>query len=80
MIVSSLIVAMALNAALLSLSHLETKLPAMVAAACAGLYLLLIPAYRLFKAQEKSRAAILFNKASYYPPAMLVIVGFATLI
>ena len=80
MIVSSLCVAMALNAALLSLSHLETKLPAMVAAACAGLYLLLIPAYRLFKAQEKSRAAILFNKASYYPPAMLVIVGFATLI
>jgi 4-hydroxybenzoate polyprenyltransferase len=80
MILSSLIVAMALNVALLGHSRLEGKLPPITAAACAGLYLLLLPAYALFKAREKSRAAILFNKASYYPPAIFIIVGFATLI
>jgi 4-hydroxybenzoate polyprenyltransferase len=80
MILSSLIVTMALNVALLSLSRLETKSPAMLAAACAGLYLLLVPAYGLFKGQKKSRAAILFNRASYYPLIMLAIVGFTTLI
>ena len=80
MIISSLISALVLNTALLRLSHLEIKLPLMIAAACAGLYLLLLPAYGLFKKQEESRAAILFNKASYYPLALLVIVGFATVI
>jgi 4-hydroxybenzoate polyprenyltransferase len=80
MILSSLIFAMVLNTALLGLSHLETKLPAMVAAACVGLYLLLLPAYGLFREQEESRAAILFNKASYYPLAILVIVGFVTVL
>jgi 4-hydroxybenzoate polyprenyltransferase len=74
-ILFSLIMAVALNGILLSFSRVGVKLPALVAAACAGIYLLLIPAYRLFKTKEKSRASILFNKASYYPLAVLAIVG-----
>jgi 4-hydroxybenzoate polyprenyltransferase len=79
-IMVSLVMAVALNGILLSFSQLETKLPAVVAAACVGLYLLLIPAYRLFKTRERSRASALFNKASYYPLAVLGVVSIAILL
>lgn len=39
-----------------------------------GFYVLLIPAYRLHKTKTASQAFELFNRASYYPLAMLVIV------
>lgn len=41
-------------------------------AGLAGILLLLIPAFRLWKEQSPSRASALFNRASYYPLAMLV--------
>jgi 4-hydroxybenzoate polyprenyltransferase len=44
-------------------------------AAGAGLYLLLLPAYKLYRSQNSSYAAVLFNRASYYPLAMLVIIA-----
>jgi 4-hydroxybenzoate polyprenyltransferase len=44
-------------------------------AAGAGLYLLLLPAYKLYRSQHNSCAAVLFNRASYYPLAMLVIIA-----
>jgi len=80
LILSSLIIAVALNGILLSLSRVGAKLPAVVASACAGIYLLLIPAYRLFKTRQGPRASILFNKASYYPLAVLCVVGIIMLI
>ena len=46
----------------------------------AGLFLLLIPAFRLFKTQQRPQASILFNRASYYPLALLIIVGVVTVI
>ncbi len=39
-----------------------------------GCYLLLLPAVKLFQTLQASDAMALFNKASYYPPALLVIV------
>ena len=39
-----------------------------------GVYLLLLPAIKLFRTLQGSDAVILFNKASYYPPALFVIV------
>ena len=39
-----------------------------------GCYLLLQPALKLFQTLKGSDAMVLFNKASYYPPALLVIV------
>ena len=77
---SSLALAVALNAILLGLSRVETKLPLLALSAAAGLFLLLIPAYRLFKTRQRSQASILFNRASYYPLALLVIVGIVTMI
>ena len=44
-------------------------------AAGAGLYLLLLPAYKLYRSQNSSYAAVLFNRASYYPLAMLVVIA-----
>lgn len=77
---SSLALTVALNAVLLGLSRVETKLPLLALSAAAGLYLLLIPAFRLFRTRQRSQASILFTRASYYPLALLVVVGIVTMI
>ncbi len=41
----------------------------------AGIYFLLIPGYRLYKLKTRFQAAHLFNRASYYPLAILIIVA-----
>jgi 4-hydroxybenzoate polyprenyltransferase len=46
----------------------------MILTLAAGCYLLLLPALKLFKTRERSQAMLLFNKASYYPLALLLIV------
>ena len=76
----SLVMTVALNGILLCFSRVGIKLPAVLAAAGVGIYLLLIPAYRLFKTQEASHASMLFNKASYYPLAMLCVVSILIMI
>ncbi len=76
----ALILAVALNAVLVGLSRVEMKLPLLALSAAAGLFLLLIPAFRLFKTQQRPQASILFNRASYYPLALLIIVGVVTMI
>jgi len=45
-----------------------------------GVYLLLVPALRLFRTLQVADAMALFNKASYYPPALFVIVLAALMI
>ena len=76
----SLILAVALNGLLLGFSRVGTKLPLVALSATAGLYLLLIPAYRLFKTRQRPQASILFNRASYYPLSVLVVVGIIVMI
>ena len=49
--------------------------PSLAGTAGAGLYLLLLPAYKLYRSQNSSYAAVLFNRASYYPLAMLVVIA-----
>jgi hypothetical protein len=39
-----------------------------------GVYALLVPAYKLYTTKTSSQAFRLFNRASYYPLAMLVVV------
>jgi 4-hydroxybenzoate polyprenyltransferase len=46
----------------------------------AGLYLLLLPAWRLSRSPTRNRAAALFNRASYYPLAVLAVVLLSWLI
>lgn len=40
-------------------------------AVAVGFYFLLLPALQLYRTQDKEQAAALFNRASYYPLAML---------
>jgi 4-hydroxybenzoate polyprenyltransferase len=46
----------------------------------AGVVLLIIPAGRLYQAQERSRATALFNYASYYPLVILLLTLLALLV
>ena len=71
-----LAVVLTLNLVLWSFaSRLETfPLIGAAASLCAGIYLLLIPALRLYRTWERADALTLFNRASYYPAAMLAIV------
>ena len=45
-----------------------------IIAVAAGIYLLLLPGYTLFRSSQREDAMGLFNKASYYPPALLTAV------
>jgi 4-hydroxybenzoate polyprenyltransferase len=76
MILSFLITAVALNLILWDMaSRLETfPFVGMASSFCAGVYLLLVPALRLYRTRGRSDALALFNRASYYPVTMLVIV------
>jgi len=49
-------------------------------APAAGVYLLLMPAMDLYRSAQRAQAMALFNKASYYPPALLaaVLLNFLT--
>ena len=45
-----------------------------------GAYLLILPAYRLFKSNDRQDALALFNRASYYPLALLVVIALRAMI
>jgi len=77
---SSLILAVVLSGILVGLSRVETKPPLLALSAAAGRYRRLIPACRLFRTRQRSQASILFNRASYYPLALLIIAGIITMI
>jgi 4-hydroxybenzoate polyprenyltransferase len=79
-ILFSLILAVALNGVLFGFSRVGSELPAVTASIFSGLYLLLMPAYRLYKARGKLQASILFNRASYYPLALLAVVSITIII
>jgi 4-hydroxybenzoate polyprenyltransferase len=46
----------------------------MMASLAIGVYLLLLPAYRLYQSLDRIDAMALFNRASYYPPALLALI------
>jgi hypothetical protein len=60
---------------LLILSTAVFKLPFIIAYAFVGFYFLLLPTIKLYHTEENSHAMILFNKASYYPLALLVLIA-----
>jgi 4-hydroxybenzoate polyprenyltransferase len=51
-----------------------------VAAIPAGIFLLLVPAWRLYTKQNAALASALFNRASYYPLTMFVIIFVSILV
>jgi 4-hydroxybenzoate polyprenyltransferase len=70
----SLIASVLMSAALLFFAPNSFEPFYFVAALVIGFYVLLIPGYRLYKTESAQDAARLFSRASYYPPAMLVLV------
>ena len=50
------------------------------AALLIGFFLLMAPVFNLFRKRTRSRALVLFNRASYYPLSLLIIVGLNTLL
>jgi len=79
-ILTCVFIAVAMNLALLLLMQQEFPIPYVVASFVIGIYLLLIPTYRLFRTRERSDALILFKRASCYPLALLIVVAVNTLI
>ena len=79
-IFGSIILTIILSGILLVLSNVALELPFILAFAFVGLYFLLLPTIKLYRSEESSYAMILFNKASYYPLALLVVVVIKLLI
>ena len=73
-IFSSIMLTVILSGVLLILSPITFNLPFIIGFAMVGFYFLLLPTIQLYRTDENSHAMILFNKASYYPLAMLVVV------
>ena len=69
-----IILSLAMNIIVYYYSHLGLDPPYVIVSLITGVYLLLVPAFRTFISRNQSHAMELFNKASYYPLAMLVIV------
>jgi 4-hydroxybenzoate polyprenyltransferase len=76
----SLLLVVALNGILLGLSPLRGEFLALAACLGLGIYLLLWPGYLLIKTGARSQAVLLFNRASYYPMAVLMVICLSLLI
>ncbi len=63
-----------------TISPLDLGWPYLLASAVVGFILLLKPGYQLYQLQEGCRAATLFDNASYYPLAQLVIISIFVII
>ncbi len=70
----SLSMAFALSIAIFWVSPSRMGYSYLAGAGFAGIYFLILPAYRFWKAQTPQESFILFNRASYYPLAMLLVI------
>lgn len=74
-ILGFLAAAVLMSVLVLWLAPLRAKVAHIAIFVAVGIVLLLDPAYRLFKRRDASRVAALFNRASFYPLALLVVVA-----
>lgn len=79
-IIVSLILTVGMNILLLWVAPAGFEPSYVMACLLAGIYLLLLPAYRLHKSKARPDALSLFNRASYYPLALLGVMGVRALI
>jgi 4-hydroxybenzoate polyprenyltransferase len=70
----SLVLAVFINVILFQFSQIHLKLLSTLISLGVGVYFLLIPGLRLYKTKDREGAMVLFNKASYYPLALLIVV------
>ena len=74
MILLFLIITVLLSGVLFNLSPADFNLPYIVVCILVGFYLLIIPAYGLYRGKKRRQAWTLFKRASYYPLALLILV------
>jgi 4-hydroxybenzoate polyprenyltransferase len=72
-IVASLVMAVAMSLMIPFFRLKEMSLFFFAGASFSGIYFLFLPAFRLYKTKNSAEAFGLFNRASYYPLAMLVV-------
>lgn len=72
-IMGSLFLSVVLSLILLALSQARVGSMGYVFTSTAGVFLLLLPAWRLYNSRKTEDALKLFNRASYYPAALLAI-------
>lgn len=73
-ILAALMLTIVINVILFRLASGSFELPFVVASFMAGVYLLMVPAFQLYKTKQPGHALVLFNRASFYPLAMLVLI------
>jgi 4-hydroxybenzoate polyprenyltransferase len=69
----SLLLSLILGGVMFWASPAKLGLPYLIGAAFCGFLFLLAPAHRLLKTKRAAEASFLFNRASYYPLAMLIV-------
>jgi len=72
--VACLVLAFFLTPLLLMASALHVELFSLLAGAGLGAWLMLLPAWRLVEKADRQRAMALFNRASYFPLSLLILV------
>jgi 4-hydroxybenzoate polyprenyltransferase len=76
----ALVLALCLSGLVFYYSRVDYVVFCVIISWAIGVYLLLVPGLTLFRTLQVADAMALFNKASYYPPALFVIVLFALMI
>jgi 4-hydroxybenzoate polyprenyltransferase len=79
-ILISLVLVLCFGCVTAVLSHVPNLWIYIMASVGAGFYFLLLPAIKLYMTRDRTAALALFNRASYYPAAILVIVIVASMI
>ncbi len=62
------------------ISPLNLGWPYLLASGLAGVFLLILPGFQLYKSKESRQAARLFDRASYYPMAQLLVMTLFVLV
>lgn len=75
LVMAGLLLAVVMSAFLPQASPAPLRTAFAAAAVLVGIFMLLRPAYRLFRFHEGRQAARLFDSASYYPLSMLVLIS-----
>jgi 4-hydroxybenzoate polyprenyltransferase len=75
MVVVTLSLTVMISLCLPIISPLNLGWPYLLASGLAGVFLLILPGIQLYRLQESRQAGRLFDRASYYPMAQLVIMG-----
>lgn len=73
-ILVSLLMTVVMSVLLFRLASGRFELPFVFASFVVGVYLLILPAFRVHKTKESRHALVLFNRASFYPLALLVLI------